>query len=129
GVAICNRTDERAAKLAEEIGCRAVSWGMRAGTMCDVLVNCTPVGMHPDVDSSPVPAAAFKPGMVAFDTVYHPENTLFLKLARDHECLTMSGVDMFVYQAALQFHYYTGQDAPVDVMREVVRRKLSAVQD
>jgi 3-dehydroquinate dehydratase / shikimate dehydrogenase len=129
GVGICNRNDERALKLAEEASCRAVSWGMRAGTMCDILINCTPVGMHPDVDASPVPAAAFKPGMVAFDTIYHPEHTLFMKLARDHDCITASGVDMFVEQAALQFQHYTATNAPIDLMREVLKRKLGAVRE
>jgi 3-dehydroquinate dehydratase/shikimate dehydrogenase len=128
GVTVTNRNDERASKLAEQVGCRSTNWTMRAGTLCDILVNCTPVGMHPEVDESPVPAAAFKPGMVAFDTVYHPENTLFLKLARDHECHTVTGVDMFVRQAAIQFEYYTGQEPPVDVMRDVVRRKLSPLR-
>ena len=83
--------------------------------------------MHPNVDSTH--AAAFKPGMVAFDTVYHPENTLFLKIARDHECLTISGVDMFVYQASLQFQYYTGREAPMDLMRKVVNENFGTVQD
>jgi len=129
GVTICNRDEERGVKLAEEVGCRAINWAMRAGTPCDVLVNATPVGMHPNVDQSPVPAAAFRPGMVVFDTVYHPENTLFLKLGHSHECITLSGVDMFVHQAALQFRYYTGQDAPMDLMREVVRKKLNPAKD
>jgi 3-dehydroquinate dehydratase/shikimate dehydrogenase len=129
GVTICARNDEKANALAEEFGCRSTTWGMRASNLCDVLINGTPVGMHPNVDATPVPPAAFKPGMLAFDTVYHPENTMFLKLAREHECTTVSGVDMFVRQAALQFKYYTGQDAPEDLMREVVRRKLGALQE
>ncbi len=73
---IINRNDEKAHALAEEVGCRSSTWSARASTMCDVLINCTPVGMHPEVDASPVPAAAFRPGMVVFDTIYHPENTL-----------------------------------------------------
>jgi 3-dehydroquinate dehydratase/shikimate dehydrogenase len=129
GVTIANHNDDRAVSLAEEVGCRSASWGMRAGTLCDILVNCTPVGMHPEVDETPVPAAAFRPNMIAFDTVYHPENTLFLKIAREHDCITVSGVDMFVRQAALQFEYYTGQEPPVDLMRSVVKRKLSATRD
>jgi 3-dehydroquinate dehydratase/shikimate dehydrogenase len=127
GVTICSRTDERAARLAADVGCRNTTWSMRAGTMCDVIINCTPVGMHPNVDESPVPAAAFRPGMVAFDTVYHPENTFFLNLAREHRCSAVTGVDMFVRQAALQFELYTGQTAPIDLMRQVVKRKLGAV--
>ncbi|GIW88608.1 MAG: shikimate dehydrogenase (NADP(+)) [Isosphaeraceae bacterium] len=125
GVTICSRNEEKASKLAEELGCRSVPWSMRAGTLCDVMINGTPVGMHPDVDSSPVPAAAFRPGMLVFDTVYHPENTLFLKLARDHECATLTGVDMFVRQAALQFRYYTGLNAPEDLMYQTVKNRLN----
>lgn len=129
GVTVCNRNEDRAAQLAEEVGCRSASWAMRAGTLCDVLINGTPVGMHPNVDESPVPPAAFRPNMVVFDTVYRPENTLLLKLAREHDCITVSGVDMFVRQAGLQFDYFTGHEAPLDRMRQVVQRKLSAARD
>jgi 3-dehydroquinate dehydratase/shikimate dehydrogenase len=129
GVTICNHNEERAVTLAEEVGCRSATWGMRASTLCDILVNCTPVGMHPEVDETPAPAAAFRPNMIAFDTIYHPENTLFLKIARDHDCVTVSGVDMFVRQAALQFEYYTGVEPPIDLMREVVKRNLSATRE
>ena len=129
GVIVCGRNDDRTNKLAEEIGCRAVPWAMRAGTLCDVLINGTPVGMHPDVDSSPVPPAAFRPGMLIFDTVYHPENTFLIKLAREHNCATLTGLDMFVRQAALQFQHYTGQVAPEDLMYKVVKSRLGAVQE
>lgn len=125
GVIICNRDEDRGHKLAAEVGCRSINWAMRAGTPCDVLINATPVGMHPNVNETPVPAAAFRPGMVVFDTIYHPENTLFIKLAQSHDCQTVTGVDMFVHQAALQFRYYTGQEAPEEVMREIVKNKLN----
>ena len=128
-VAICNRNDGRAAKLAAEIGCRSVSWSQRASSLCDILVNCTPVGMHPAVDATPVPPAAFRAGMIVFDTVYHPENTMLLKLARERDCRTITGVDMFVGQAAEQFTYFTGLPAPMDVMRGVVKRKLGALRE
>ena len=126
---ICNRDEERGMKLAEEVGCRAINWAMRAGTQCDILINATPVGMHPNVDDSPVPPAAFHPKMVVFDTVYRPENTLFLKVAMQHDCHTVTGVEMFVAQAAIQYGYYTGDDAPVELMHDVIRKKLSAAKD
>src|SRR5690606_5042929 len=100
-VALTNRHHQHYARVAAEIRCRPISWAARASTPCDILINGTPVGMHPNVDETPVPPAAFRPGMTAFDTVYHPENTMFLKLARERECRTVSGVDMFVRQAAL----------------------------
>jgi 3-dehydroquinate dehydratase/shikimate dehydrogenase len=129
-VTITNRHDERATRLAEEIGCRTVNWGMRASNMVDVVINATPVGMHPYVDDTPLPPAAFsRPGMVVFDTVYHPENTMMLKLARERGGLAVTGVDMFLRQAALQFKLYTGQDAPIDVMKAALARKLTPLKD
>ncbi|WP_152050375.1 shikimate dehydrogenase [Tautonia marina] len=129
GVALTNRDDERAARVAAEVGCRHISWAARASTPCDILINGTPVGMHPNVDDSPVPPAAFRAGMVVFDTIYHPENTMFLKLARERECKTVTGVDMFVRQAELQFALFTGRNAPTDLMRQVVARKLGVTRD
>jgi 3-dehydroquinate dehydratase/shikimate dehydrogenase len=127
---ITNRHDERATHLAEEVGCRTVSWSQRASTLAEVIINCTPVGMHPDLDDTPVPPAAFsKPNMVAFDTIYHPENTMFLKLAKERGATTVNGVDMFIGQAAEQFKLYTGRDAPLDVMRDTLKRKLGPIRE
>jgi 3-dehydroquinate dehydratase/shikimate dehydrogenase len=123
-VTICNRNDEKATKLAEELSCRSANWSMRASMVPDIVINCTPVGMHPNVDDTPMPPAGFRPGMVVMDTVYHPENTMFLKLARERECKTVSGVDMFIRQAAIQSQLYTGQQPPVELMKDVVGRKL-----
>ena len=128
GVTLCNRSDERATKLAEELGCRTANWGMRASMLPDIIINCTPVGMHPNVDDTPMPPAGFRPGMIVMDTVYHPENTMFLKLARERECRTVSGVDMFIRQAAIQSQLYTGQEPPVELMKDVVRRKLGPMR-
>jgi 3-dehydroquinate dehydratase/shikimate dehydrogenase len=127
-VTIANRHDERATQVAEETGARTIAWPQRGDTTAEILINCTPVGMHPDVDDTPISPSAFKPGMVVFDTVYHPENTMMLKLARERECKVISGVDMFVGQAARQFKLYTGKDAPEDVMREALKRKLAPVR-
>ena len=58
-VTIANRHDDRAARLAEEVGCRSINWSMRASNPADVIINATPVGMHPNVDDTPLPAAVF----------------------------------------------------------------------
>ena len=127
---ITNRHDERATALAEEVGCRMVTWSQRATVIADVIVNCTPVGMHPGVDDTPLPPSAFpRTGIVVFDTVYHPEHTMLLKLARERQAVTISGVDMFLRQAALQFKIYTGKEAPLDIMRQTLKRKLGPLRD
>lgn len=128
-VSITNRHDDRATRLAEEIGCRSVTWSARASTVADVIINATPVGMHPNVDDTPLPPAAFsRAGMVVFDTIYHPENTMMLKLARERGCKTVTGADMFIRQAALQCKLYTGQDAPPAVMDDALKLKLTPLR-
>jgi 3-dehydroquinate dehydratase/shikimate dehydrogenase len=124
---IANRTHERAQKLAEEIGCKHVDWAARHNVMCDTLVNCTSVGMHPNLDESPIHSSFLKPGLVVFDTIYTPETTLLVREARIRGCHVLTGVEMFVRQAGLQFKLFTGQDPPLEMMASLVRRALSPV--
>jgi 3-dehydroquinate dehydratase/shikimate dehydrogenase len=125
---IASRTFDNAQRLAQRLQCRVVPWEQRLTVEADILVNCTPVGMHPDVDESPFEFQAFKPGSIVFDTVYNPENTLFIKLARERECHVVTGVEMFVRQAALQYQLFTGHEAPVGDMRLALKRATSAVK-
>jgi len=124
---ITNRTHDKAVKLAEQLGCQQLQWENRGSMFCDILINCTPVGMHPDVDESPFPMHWLRDNIMVFDTIYHPENTLLLKQARERNCKTVSGVEMFVNQAAAQFERFTGRAAPRDVMRDALRRGISPV--
>jgi len=95
--------------------------------MCEILINATSVGMHPNVDESPVHNSFLKPGLIVLDTVYTPETTLLIKEAKLRGCHVITGVDMFVRQAAAQFRLFTGQDAPVEFLRTVMKRHLSPV--
>lgn len=127
-VTITNHHYARAKTLAAELDCKAVKWENRASELADVLVNCTPVGMYPDrIDETPYKINWIRDGMLVFDTVYNPENTLLLKEARQRDCPTASGLDMFVRQAAAQFELFTGRPAPFEYMRETLRRGISAV--
>jgi 3-dehydroquinate dehydratase/shikimate dehydrogenase len=126
-LAIANRTLERAQKLAEEVGCRAIDWGARHNVLCDTLINCTSVGMYPNMDESPIHNSFLKPGILVFETIYTPETTLLVKEARTRGCQVLTGVDMFVRQAAMQFKLFTDCEPPRDYMETVVRRALSPV--
>lgn len=127
-VVIASRTDSKAADLAAVFGARSVAWESRHTIRPVLIVNGTPVGMHPVVDESPLDTRHLLHEMTVFDTVYNPEQTLLIKQARETGCTTITGIDMFVGQAALQFRLFTGQPAPLDLMRQVVRRAISAAK-
>jgi 3-dehydroquinate dehydratase / shikimate dehydrogenase len=127
-ITIASRTAERADDLAHFCKGKSIAWGLRHSIKCDLVVNCTPVGMHPNLDDTPYEPKHLNKEMVVFDTVYNPEQTLLLKLAREAGCRVITGVDMFIGQAALQFKLFTNREAPTDLMRQVIRRTISAVK-
>ena len=92
----------------------------------DMIIHCTPVGMHPNENASLIPAGLFRPEQVVFDIVYTPLETKLVSEARSRGLKVIRGVDMFVNQAVLQFERFTGVDAPVEVMRRVVMEHLGS---
>ncbi len=127
-VIVTDGDEQRARELAEKFDCQEVPWEHRQTVSAEVLVNCTPIGMHPNVDQTPMPKAHLRPSMIVFDAVYNPENTLLVKEARARNCTVITGVDMFVRQACLQFKLFTGQEGPADLMREVIKKATSAAR-
>ncbi|HMO85322.1 MAG TPA: shikimate dehydrogenase [Lacipirellulaceae bacterium] len=125
---IASRTLARAERLAAAFDAKAVDWEGRHRGSFDVLINCTPVGMHPNVDESPIHKTFLKPAILAFDTVYNPESTLLVKDARSRNCNVITGVEMFVRQAMLQFFLFTRKEAPADLMRDVLKRAIGPVR-
>ena len=106
----------------------AIEWSARHSVPADLLFNCTPVGMHPNVDETPFEKHHLRPSMIVFDAVYNPENTLLVKEARSRNCTVITGVDMFVRQACLQFELFTGEEGPAELMRETIRRVIGAAK-
>jgi 3-dehydroquinate dehydratase/shikimate dehydrogenase len=126
---VASRTFERAESLAAQFNGKAIEWKNRHSVQCDLLVNCTPIGMHPHVDETPFGGRYLRRSMIIFDMVYNPEQTLLVKQAREVQASAITGVDMFVRQAAMQFTLFTEQEAPSDVMREAIRKTIGAVKD
>ena len=108
----------RSEQMAKRFGCVAIDWADRHKAKADILVNCTPVGMHPNVDETPFEKHYLHPSTLVFDVVYNPENTLLIKDARSRACTVVTGVEMFVRQACLQFKLFTGQEGPGALMRK-----------
>ncbi len=127
-VTVTDIAPRHAQELARRFNCRTVEWSLRHSVPTELLINCTPVGMHPNVDETPFEKAHLRTSMIVFDAVYNPENTLLIKDARSRDCRVITGVDMFVRQAAIQFQHFTGREGPADLMRQVVRRAIGAAR-
>ncbi len=123
-VCVAARSSEKAGLLAQRIGGVAVPWDERAQTTADIVVNCTPLGMGQLVDQSPLPAAALRSSMVVFDTIYAPERTRLVCDAEAVGCKVVTGLCMFIEQAALQFELFGDQPAPRALMIQQARSEL-----
>ncbi len=117
--------DPRAQTLAQEFGISAVPWHARGNLRADVLVNATPVGMAPEAEATPYPAASLSQFQVVMDIVYTPLQTRLLQEAAARGCQIIDGLEMLIYQGARQFELFTGQPAPVEVMRQAARTAVA----
>ena len=88
------------------------------------LLHTTPLGMAPQVDSTPVPAELLHRDLVVFDVVYTPRQTRLIREAEKAGATTVLGLEMFLGQALVQFRLFTGAQPPVAVMRAVVESRL-----
>ena len=121
---ILNRTRKTGEQLAAGLQADFIPLDECQPERYEILINTTPVGMHPDTHASPMAPKALPGELVVMDIVYNPLNTRLLKEAADSGCRTISGLDMFVFQGAHQFELWTGQKAPVEVMRKAVLETL-----
>jgi 3-dehydroquinate dehydratase/shikimate dehydrogenase len=117
------RDRARADAVAAELGVGAALRPVTAGSW-DVLVNATPVGTHPDAEQSAFPESAYS-GTVAYDLVYNPARTRFLREASACGCRTIGGLEMLVAQAARQIELWTGLRPDPGPMRDAAERALS----
>eukprot|EP00268_Persea_americana_P020096 TRINITY_DN20350_c0_g1_i4.p1 TRINITY_DN20350_c0_g1~~TRINITY_DN20350_c0_g1_i4.p1 ORF type:complete len:560 (+),score=104.85 TRINITY_DN20350_c0_g1_i4:223-1902(+) len=124
-VVIANRTYDRARELANLVGGDAItlkdlnSFHPEDGM---ILANTTSIGMHPNVDETPISKHALSAYTVVFDAVYTPKVTRLLREAESSGAAVVSGLEMFIRQAMRQFQLFTGLAAPEKLMREIVTR-------
>ena len=123
-VAIANRSAERGAALAKEFGAQYLAFSGIENFQAEILVNTTSLGMAPESERIPVSPALLKPSMVVMDIVYNPLKTRLLEADEKCGAVTIDGLEMFIGQGALQFEMWTGQKAPLQVMRQAVLDQL-----
>jgi len=99
---------------------------MKTVEAADIIINASPIGMHPKQDHAPIPSEWIRPDAAVFDVVYNPLETRFIREATLRGCKTVLGVEMFLNQAVLQFERWTGKSAPIKTMRRIVLKNLKA---
>lgn len=125
-VTVCNRDFERAAALAAQFSANVVAWERRHNVEAHLVVNTTPMGMAgkaPDV--SPLPKDYWTRDQLAYDLVYNPRRTLFLREAQEAGADTIDGLSMFAAQGAAQFKLWTGLSLPMPEAMELLAGALA----
>lgn len=114
-VQVWNRDPERARRLCDALGGRAVQRLEPA----DLLVNCTSVGLHPSdgLEGLPLEAGSLTAYAAVVDFVYRNGGTALTRAARERGTATVDGLELLVAQGALSFEQFTGLEAPQGVMR------------
>jgi 3-dehydroquinate dehydratase / shikimate dehydrogenase len=125
-VSVFARNPETSRALSEEFDVSVSPLESFAASDVSVVINTTPVGMRGFSEgSTPLPRAWLRDRRIAYDLVYNPLETRFLADARAEGCQTISGLDMLVAQAALQFALWTGGKPPIEVMRAAAVAKIT----
>ena len=126
-IAIANRSESRARILARDFGVDVLPWEERTNSQARLLVNCTPLGMKGDMEElSPWPADSFGKECIAYDLVYNPIRTRFLREAEKAGCQIIDGLEMFIAQAAAQCRIWTQKELPADESRELLVNVLNS---
>lgn len=125
-VAIANRTRSKAEELAKDFNIRCVAWEERMNEAPGLICNTTPLGMSGNMESlTPWDADRFPAGCTAYDIVYNPLETRFLREAAEAGCTTISGLEMFLHQGLAQFRLWTGRDMDEDGARQLLLDALT----
>lgn len=125
-IRIATRNAAKAQELAAEFGAEALAWEKRALESADMIINATPLGMRgARQDESPFPSDGFAGTGLAYDLVYNPLETRFLREARAAGWQTQDGLDMLVGQGLAQFALWTGTQLDAAWARALLANALT----
>lgn len=132
---ILNRNEAKAESLASDVSDSGLIGEVASDSInaignymegADVLIDTTPLGMHPNISDEPiVKADMMDEDLVVFDAVYNPNETVLIKEAIKANAKPVYGIKMLLYQGAESFKIWTGKTAPVDVMEKALRNTLN----
>lgn len=131
-ITIANRTLSRGVELAVMLNKITSSTAIELSDVSQIiaevkiLINCTSVGMKGGFEESPISTDLIRGDMTVFDTVYSPKDTPLLKAAKKSGAKIVYGYDMFISQGVKAFELWTGEKAPISLMRKIVCQELDA---
>jgi shikimate dehydrogenase len=138
-VAVAARDASRSAALAEEI---AEKTGGNLATLAlgalqgsgsggaasfDVIVNTTPLGMHPQEGETPLRADWIRPGQIVYDIIYNPTETRLMREARERGATAVGGLGMLVHQGIASFRQWTGHSPDPTACHAGIRAQQEAM--
>lgn len=124
-ISILNRSEDRGKELTELISKKTpadaefILWDKSYNIPgdIDIFVNCTSIGLYPDVNVPDINYYTLRPEIVVCDIIPNPLHTRFISRAQACKCTTIDGFSMLINQAAVSFKLWTGLDAPVGIMK------------
>ena len=120
------RDPDKARAVAEEFGAESASLAGARFDRFEIVVNATPLGTRGQRAAQRAATAEQLAGVrLAYDLVYNPLETRFLREARSVGCDTLSGIEMLIAQAVEQFKLWTGNEPAVEIMRDATLKALS----
>ena len=133
-ITILNRNIEKADKLADDISGSDLISCVKSDSLskisdylgdADILINTTPVGMHPNINDKAIAEAGdMHEDLTVFDAVYNPNETVLIKDALKANAKPVYGIKMLLYQGAESFKIWTGHEAPVGEMEKALKNTL-----
>ena len=132
---ILNRNVEKAKSLAGDVSISGLIDDVNSDSIsqiadylpnADILIDTTPVGMHPNINDKAIAQADdMHEDLVVFDAVYNPNKTVLMREAIEAGAKPVYGIKMLLYQGAESFKIWTGQNAPVDTMEKALKDTLN----
>lgn len=134
-ITIVARNTSKAEQLANDLAVYDTKEALKVSLFKDaglavrnsrLVVNATPLGMHGNHTATPWENAAdFGPHQLIYDLIYNPQTTRLMDDAQQRGAKTLGGLEMLIRQAAASYRQWTGQEMPLDIVRNAVLAKIA----
>lgn len=129
-ITVAVRNKDKIAEVANDSGAKVVDMASLAGSndRYNVIVNTTPVGMYPNIDSSPIDESVILRSEYVYDLIYNPIETKLMKVAVDNGIKAKGGADMLVYQAVKAHEIWYGATFTDSEIDKVISKVIDALK-